>query len=96
MSKSRIPTGEESLNATDRGEMFALTRALSLTRLAYRSIRSRSRTSPSRVALPTIVAEASSPALTPWDLIDETDTQGGVAFTFFQQRSEPQPSQSAA
>lgn len=92
MSRSRS-AHSAGLTAADRGELFALTRALSFTRLAYQSLRPRSR--PSK---PTVLSPIThpAPALTPWDLIEDRDTEGGVAFTAFQQRSEPRVTQSAA
>lgn len=95
MSKSTLP-GDGSLSSKDRGEVFALTRALSFTRRAYRTLTMRSRSAPAPATAEVLNAIAAEPALTPWDMIDERDSQDGVAFTFFQQRSEPQATQSAA
>lgn len=78
-------------SSKDRSELFALSRALSFTR---RALRLRSRAEPATSDV--LAAVSAEPALTPWDLIGEDDTEGGVAFTLFQKRSEPEPAQSVA
>lgn len=96
MSKFSTFPPDGPLSSKDRGEVFALTRALSFTRRAYRTLMMRSRSTPSPATPEVLTAVTAEPALTPWDMIDEHDSQDGVAFTFFQQRSEPQATQSAA
>lgn len=78
----------------DRGDLFALTRALVFTKEAYRTLRrprpaAPAPTEPIRVDIKPIVA------LTPWDLMDDEASEGGIAFTFFQRRSERPASQAA-
>lgn len=73
------------IQPAERGEIFALTRALVFTKEAYRNLRWRGAhaSAPKAAASP-----ADSPVLTPWDMIDEEAGEAGIAFTPFQQRSE--------
>jgi hypothetical protein len=74
-------TGHDSNPRSDR-ERFILTRAMVFTREAYRSLR----IAPSHPPAP---AKGIGPApLTPWDLMDEEESDAGIAFTLFQRRSE--------